>query len=265
VPPWLDAIGQRLVREDSFSAQKDVTELANLYESTPAGWFPVTLILSKVNMERADTAELFKPIIPTLLAHLSNSNASTRQEALRILSSLRPAAPFEILEPAIKMTYAEDAGYVYRPLRVAALFCKQSKQAVFAMRDAAAADQPAKKRVLAFMTIGEAARRECKDSELVDAVLQGLQCDPVEQVEERKPYTVQAASGPQTGMMIFPHQKNPDEPDVLDAAISATSNFNFQEAKVFKKDLQRLAADHRYPVTVGVAQLALKQIEDKSQ
>ena len=79
MPPWLDAIGQRLVREDSFSAQKDVTELANLYESKPAGWFPVTLILSKVNMERADTAELFKPIIPTLLAHLSNSNASTRQ------------------------------------------------------------------------------------------------------------------------------------------------------------------------------------------
>ena len=134
MPTWYQTMHERLIREDSVGAKKDVMELAQMYEQHPETRFLVTMLLSDVNFQRTqgDTADIYQPIVPTLIAHLFDSdNKSTRFDAIRVLSNLRPSPPFEILEPAIKLSYWEPyAPAIYTPLIVAAMFCKQSKQAI---------------------------------------------------------------------------------------------------------------------------------------
>jgi hypothetical protein len=189
MPGWYQTIYARLRWEDAIGAKKDVMELAQMYQQHPETRFLITMLLSDINCRRAqpDTAEIYQPIVPTLIAHLFDSdNKSTRFDAMRVLSNLRPSPPFEILEPAIKLSYWETyAAATYTPLTVAAMFCKQSKQAIQALHDAAAPDQPPEKRVWAFQTIDQAARLECRGPELIDAVLQGLRSDPVDEIVDK--------------------------------------------------------------------------------
>lgn len=268
MPAWYQTMHERLIREDSSGAQKDVTELAQMYEQHPEVRFLVTMLLSDVGGQRTqtDTADIYKPIIPTLVAHLFDSDKTTRHEAIRILSTLRPSPPFEILEPAIKLSYWEtDATATYTPLTVAAMFCKQSKQAIQALHDAAAPDQPPEKRVWAFQTIGQAGRLECRDPELTDAVLQGLRSDPVDEAADRTDRTVDIGHGPQTQSSFHIYTKpypgtNTPRPNVVAAAIWAVASFGL-EAEPLKQDLERIAADQSHPQSALTAKTVLIQLQ----
>jgi len=123
MPDWYQTMHERLIREDSIGTTKDVTKLAQMYEQHPEIRYLILTLLADVNCQRiqADTAEIYKPIIPTLIAHLFDSDKnSIRVVSIGVLSNLRPSPPFEILEPAIKLSYWENfPAAVYTPLRIA--------------------------------------------------------------------------------------------------------------------------------------------------
>jgi hypothetical protein len=258
MPGWYQTIHARLQWEDSLGAKKDVMELAQMYEQHPETRFLITMLLSDINCRRAqpDTADIYQPIVPTLIAHLFDSdNQGTRFDAMRVLSNLRPSPPFEILEPAIKLSYWETMpSATYTPLAVAAMFCKQSKQAIQALHDAAAPDQPPEKRVWAFQTIGQAGRLECRDPELIDAVLEGLRSDPADEIVDKtgdRSFRVDTKPYPGT---------NKRPPNVVAAAIGATKAFG-PDVEQFKQDLVRIAADKTHPLSALNAETALRELQ----
>ena len=99
----------------------------------------------------------------------------TREGAIRAIAGLKPQAPFEALDPLISLSRTEtEHENVQAAIGAVATFCKSSKAAVLALRDAAAAYQPNLKRAITLQAIGTA---NCTDSELVEALAAGLKSD----------------------------------------------------------------------------------------
>jgi hypothetical protein len=171
---YLDAT-HRLQLADILSAQKDMADLAVLYEKEPALRFPISTLLYTVGTQRIDSADAFKPLLPALIAHLSDPDAKAREGAIRAIAVLKPEPPFEALDPLIKLSHTEtEHENVYVVIAAVARFCQSSKAAVLALRDAAAQDQPNQKRAAALAAIGNSPSR---DAELVDALAEGLKSD----------------------------------------------------------------------------------------
>jgi hypothetical protein len=98
MPIWYNLIGERLMREDSIDAQNDVTQLLDMYTQHPETQRYVLMLLITIVHQRvaSDSADVYKPIIPTLIAHLSNPDKAQRAMAIGILSGLRPFPPIGI-------------------------------------------------------------------------------------------------------------------------------------------------------------------------
>lgn len=168
----LTAVAKRLQQENYQLAQKEVAELADLYDKDPSTRPQISTILSTAGPQRNDSAEAFKPIVPMLTAHLKDADVKTREGASMIILGLKPRPPFEVLEPLMSLAKEKEVGLA--TLGAVAAFCDQSKQAVFALRDAAAADQPNQKRAITLQVIGTT---PCTDTELLDSVAAGLKSD----------------------------------------------------------------------------------------
>jgi hypothetical protein len=202
--------------------QKEVVELADLYDKDPAMRFPISTLLYVA--ARNDSVEAFKPIVPTMIAHLLDSDTKTREGAIQVVASLRPKPPIEALQPLIYLTRTEDEKNVpYMVIGVVSTFCAQSKEAVFALRDAAAAGQPDSKRAAAISQIGYV----CRDSELVNTLEEGLKSD---------------------------------QSNIMRAAIDATGRFGPAAARL-RDELERIAASHPDASIAASARTALRQLQ----
>jgi hypothetical protein len=119
------------------------------------------------------------------------------------------------------------------------MFCKQSKEAVIALRDAAAPDQSPMKRGMALAEITVAAMNGCKDQELIDATLSGLRADVIDDRERRKTETItlNTTHGP------FPYTRTATPPPhLVNGAIDAAFALGSQTESL-NNELKRLAAD----------------------
>jgi hypothetical protein len=227
-------VENRLAAEDSASAQKELAVLADVYEKHPETRVLLSGLLFGAVQRRGslrDSAEAFKPILPTLMGHFLDPDRNTRLGAVRVFWFLQPSPPLEALAPVVSLSYTEtDSEIKAMALQILRRFCPQSKQAVFALRDAAL-DQDNRKRFTALGVIGQSESGEppttCRDSELVDALLQGLK------------------SG---------------QPDVVRQAVHAAERFG-RAAEPLKSELESIAADQRDTTTAAAARATLSQLQ----
>lgn len=84
------SVAQRLAQENSTSVQKEVAELADVYEKNPDIRPVLIHLLSNVGQLRLDTAEAFKPIA-TLITHLYD-DTETRRGAMRVFVDVPESA-----------------------------------------------------------------------------------------------------------------------------------------------------------------------------
>lgn len=226
------AAQNRNATEDAAAAQMEVTELAAIYEQHPETRVPISNLLFGAVQTRApkkDSAEAFKPIFPTLIAHFSDPDRATRAGAIKVFWFLQPSPPSEALAPLASLSYIEtDPEAEAMALQVLRRFCtaQSNRQAVSALHDAAM-DQDSRKRVTALGVIGQALVGEpltaCTDPELADAILQGLK------------------SG---------------QPNVVRQAASAAHRFN-PTTEPLKSELERIAADDANPEAAKTAKEVL--------
>jgi len=170
------AAAARLSHEDVLAAQKEIVVLNTLYQNDPTLRFQISLLLAAVAADRnVDGTDALKPILPTLITHLSDPDVKAREGVTRAIALLRPQPPSEALDTLINLSRAEtQPENVSIAIWAVSRYCKTSKAAVLALRDAASADQPNMKRLFALQSIGQT---NCTDSELVDALADGLKSD----------------------------------------------------------------------------------------
>jgi hypothetical protein len=163
---------KRLETERPDLVQKEVAELATLYEKDPSSRNVITSLLYIVSTHRQDTSEAFAPIFPALLAHLRDPERETRAGATRVIADMRPRIPSEALDALISLvrdeTHTENLTLA---MAAVAKFCTNSNPAIATLQNAAAPNQPASKRAIAIHTIGQA---QCKAPELLQAIAAGL-------------------------------------------------------------------------------------------
>ncbi|HLH32890.1 MAG TPA: HEAT repeat domain-containing protein [Terriglobia bacterium] len=195
---------------DIRTVQMEVADLNALYQSTPARRLGIGLILYEATLFRGatnDSAEAFKPIVPTLIAHLTDPDVKTRLSVMRVLAMLKPQLPAEALDPFVSLLHSEtEIENVRVAIAAVARYCETSKQAVSALADAAGSGQADEKRAAVLMAIGQT---NCRDAELVNAVATGLRSDG---------------------------------PNIVLAAVQAVARFDPETVAPLRPDLERIAA-----------------------
>jgi hypothetical protein len=181
--PEYQSAMNRLEGPDVPTAQPEVAELDTLYQTMPELRPMIGKFLSMAVIARAflappanDSVTVLKPIIPTLIAHLTDPDSATRLEVMRVIAMLRPEPPAEALDPLIRLMGREtEDKNVTVAVAAVARYCtaSNSKPAALALAKTAGPDQPRLKRAIVLDTIGVDLTK-CTDPALLDTVLAGL-------------------------------------------------------------------------------------------
>ena len=172
----------RLESTDIPTAQAEVAELNTLYQSDPelrpmigkVLMVAITIRSFQAAPRLDNNTDVFQPIIPTLIEHLTDPDSDTRLQVERVIASLKPQPRAEALNPLISLINSEtDPGNMRIVIAAVARYCTTSQSAVAALAKAAGPDQPRVKRAIVLDTIGLDLTK-CTDPALVDAVLAGL-------------------------------------------------------------------------------------------
>jgi hypothetical protein len=277
LPDWYMSMAQRMSQETTAAAIADVTMLADLYENDPASRQIVSIALLGIPVERqpkGDIQAVLQPIVPTLIRHLLDSSIDAQVNGYAI-NALIFVHPIEALDPMITLASRTDVGTLrIDALRVVALFCQQSKQAVLTLTDAAAPGQPLDQRVIALNNIGEAARASfsgsgCRDKEWSDVVLAGLksdQPDEIGSIDSHGNYSLPNLCE-DDGHGHISCRGQGERPNVVRAAVMAAGGFGplygVDQSGPFIVDLKRIAADPnpKHHWTVADAKQTLSELQ----